>query len=352
MVIWFSIFWYVIYVFSYIFENKNRLIWVFRKVFPYAVLPQLFMLFYAIGLRINQYDITVNRYFVVVFWLFLLFTSLYYIFSKEKRIHFLPFTLTLISVFISVWPWSVYSYPAERQLDRLQDNLIEAWILKDWNIIPLEQYEDIDKKLSKNIYSWISYVCDFSDCEDIKKLFPNEYRDLEIKHKKQYKLNKNDSPDLVYDTPYKWEVVRAITEAIKVKEYFELADENEPQINLYLDRFDKIFPLDVDWYSAVLRIESRYTKDLSYYAKLNAKNKTIEIVRSENTTDSIDISNMVDELYETYKSSWKQDIDIQKMTFEVSDYRVIFEHISIENPDYIGENDDVDFYGNWYLLVR
>ncbi|MBT3727397.1 DUF4153 domain-containing protein [bacterium] len=67
MVIGFSIFGYIIYIFSYAFDLKNKFIKTFRKVFPYVVIPQIFMLFYAIYLRINQYDLTINRYFVVVF---------------------------------------------------------------------------------------------------------------------------------------------------------------------------------------------------------------------------------------------------------------------------------------------
>jgi len=57
LVIWFSIFGYLAYSFSYVFEEKNKLVKSFRKIFPFAVIPQVFMLLYAIYLRINQYDI-------------------------------------------------------------------------------------------------------------------------------------------------------------------------------------------------------------------------------------------------------------------------------------------------------
>jgi hypothetical protein len=102
MVIWFSIFGYITYMFSYVFEEKNKFIKIFRKVFPYIVIPQIFMLFYAIYLRINQYDITINRYFIVVFGLWLLIISLYYIFSKKKHLAFIPAVLTLFTIIISI----------------------------------------------------------------------------------------------------------------------------------------------------------------------------------------------------------------------------------------------------------
>jgi len=101
------------------------------------------MLFYVIYLRINQYDITINRYFVVVFGIWLLFVSLYYIFSKKKYIGNLIVLLTVFTVIISVGPWSVYKLPESRQLERLKNNLIEANILQDGKIIPLKEYNII-----------------------------------------------------------------------------------------------------------------------------------------------------------------------------------------------------------------
>jgi hypothetical protein len=60
------------------------------------------MLAYAIGLRIAQYDITMNRYFVVVFGIWLFGISLYFIFSGRRSLVVIPATLTLITLCISV----------------------------------------------------------------------------------------------------------------------------------------------------------------------------------------------------------------------------------------------------------
>ena len=67
MVIGFTAFGYMIYIFSKAYDSNSRMISLFRKYFSLAVLPQVCMLFYAIYLRIAQYDITMNRYFVVIF---------------------------------------------------------------------------------------------------------------------------------------------------------------------------------------------------------------------------------------------------------------------------------------------
>ena len=84
MVIGFSTFGYLIYIFSRAYEWDSTMVSIFRRYFAFLVLPQVLMLFYAIYLRIAQYDITMNRYFVVVFWLWLTIISLYYVISRAR----------------------------------------------------------------------------------------------------------------------------------------------------------------------------------------------------------------------------------------------------------------------------
>ena len=75
---------------------------IFRKYFPIVVLPQIPMLGYAIILRINQYDLTMNRYFVVIFGVWLTIISLYFMIGKIKSLTIIPATLTVITLFISI----------------------------------------------------------------------------------------------------------------------------------------------------------------------------------------------------------------------------------------------------------
>lgn len=130
MVIGFSTFGYLTYIFSKPYEDTSSILRVFRRYFPYMVIPQIFMLGYAIELRIAQYDLTMNRYFVVIFGIWLMIISLYLIVSRKKSLAIITASLTLISLIISVGPWSVYSVPLERQYARLIRNLESAKILQ------------------------------------------------------------------------------------------------------------------------------------------------------------------------------------------------------------------------------
>jgi len=335
LVIGFSTFWYLIYIFSYIFQEKNIIIKKFRTLFPFVVIPQIFMLFYAIYLRIAQYDLTTNRYFVVVFWLWLLVISLFLIFSKKKFIGSIPFLLTIFTIIISVWPWSVYSLPETRQMDRLEKNLTTAWILKEWTIIALEKYEDIDKNLSKEIYNWISYLCHNSDCEWIKELFLKQFE------------NKEDIS--------KWEIVEKITSNIKVRSYYENDKYETNHVYLYIDEA-WIFPIELESYTNMIKVMNYTVENNNFYAKIDTSKNTLEIIKDNVVIDTINIEEISKTLYENYKETYLNNLSKEKMSFKLKsnkyEMNLILESINIRNLEYTWTQDYDSNYVNWYLLIK
>ncbi len=341
LVIGFSTFWYLIYIFSYIFEETNVIIKKFRTLFPFVVIPQIFMLFYAIYLRIAQYDLTTNRYFVVVFGLWLLVISLFLIFSKKKFIGSIPFLLTIFTIIISIWPWSVYSLPEARQMNRLEDNLAKAWILDIKEIPqtiktikPLEKFEDIDKDLSREIYNWISYLCYNNNCDWIKELFKWQFED------------KKDISN--------WEIVEKVTTNIKVRTYYDNWDYMSSHIYLYNEKW-WIFPLDINWYSKIINIFAYTTDTNPFYAKIDADKKTLEIIENNTVIENINIEEIINKLYLSSKDN-RTNLSKEEMSFEIKwqkyNLLLILESISIKNPDYTWNEDFNNNYINWYVLLK
>lgn len=72
----------------------------------------------------------------------------------------------------------MYHLPLTRQTDRLEENLIQAKILQNNTITPLDKIDDITPELSGEIYDGIRYICDFNNCSEIKQIFPNIYKNL------------------------------------------------------------------------------------------------------------------------------------------------------------------------------
>lgn len=280
MVIGFSSFGYLIYIFSRAYEWDSKIVSIFRRYFAYLVLPQVCMLFYAIYLRINQYDITMNRYFVVVFGLWLTIISLYYVISRARFLSFIPASLLIIILIISVGPWSVYSLPLTRQYDRLVRNLEKANILQNWAIVPLKTAKDISKELSNEIYSGIAYVCNFGDCKLIKELFKKEVEEATIKDKAEWEKY-NTITGSTYAWIQKWTITNAVTEKIKVQSdysYEAIDSQKYIQYNTSYQN-DAPYPLSLGGgYTKIVRIYG--WKDLPN--KSNSPSITIDLDDTSN----------------------------------------------------------------------
>jgi hypothetical protein len=326
-------------MFSYIFNEDIKFIWLFRRLFPYFVVPQLFMLFYAIYLRIAQYDITINRYFIVIFGIWLWVVSLYLIFSSKKYLAYIPLILTVFTIIISVWPWWVYSLPESRQLTKLENNLKTAWILKNWEIVPLRNYEDISHGLSMDIYSSINYLCSINNCESIKKMFPKQYSELERKYNANLTINQKNlkiSDNNRVNQINSWEIIDGLTKDIKVKSYFD--DNVSLTINFASDF--EMFPINIDWYSKMFKI---WFDNMSGSGILN-------IIENWAIVDSLDISWIEKTLLDNFKKNQETNLKKEDMTFELKwskwAYKIYFDNIEIKNP--LNKSETMK---NWYYNI-
>jgi len=356
-------------MFSYIFWKNNGFIRTFRRIFPFAVVPQIFMLFYAIYLRINQYDLTINRYFIVAFWIWLLWISLYYVFSKKKKLIYIPLTLSVMSVLISIWPWWVYSLPESRQLERLESNLKQAWIILVteelyWydvaqSIIPLADYSNISPELSKEIYGWIEYLCKLDNCNTIKNLFPKIYADYLQEHKQQFEDQQTNTLELgtfnnkwfhwedEYQEPRSWEIVSHITSILQVRNYFEATLDQE-FIHVSLDYSQSFFPINTQWYAEIHEI--RGDRDIPNMAYLNVEDANITLPNGE----VYDITSILNELVNIYNTPGIENPlkDPTLLQFELEKAKIYIRNVNLKNPNFTWEKSEFPYYGaQWYILI-
>lgn len=363
MVIWFSIFGYLIYIFSYWFEKENSFIKSFRKYFPLAVIFQLPMLFYAIYLRINQYDFTINRYFVVVFWLWLSFISFYLFFSKKKILAFIPIILFDVIVIISIWPWSVYNFPESRQISILNTKLIEANILVDNEIIIPEKSSDIEDKVSWKIYDIIWYLVNNHWILSLENVFPDLIKDIKEEYRKDWELSvKRDDVEFYWIS--KWELIDRLRTKLKVKAYYVWKNIDTKYINFRLDyNFMSNF-LDVKWYDYVVTIWDLYRigntskKDL-FSVEYQIKDWVISILKSGIIIEEFDLLYEFDEFYKENKNNitnyWEVELEeyfISEKEWEKVNIKIILSNFSVLNPSYSWGNDYNSNSISWKILIR
>ena len=157
LVMSFSAFSYFVYFIWYKQLKKLKIL------IPIFVLFSLILLFISIYYRINQYWLTINRYLVVLIWIYFALISLHFIFSKRKHLSAIFVLAILFSIFSLFWPYSINNLP-----EKLQNKEINL-ILK--NCLDKNWYYKKDCKLTKlqkkELYRKISYMCDYHWCEKI-----------------------------------------------------------------------------------------------------------------------------------------------------------------------------------------
>lgn len=352
LVIIFSIFWYIIYLFSYIYQENNSYIKVFRKFFPYVVIPQTLMLLYSIYLRINQYDITINRYLTVVFWLSLLFISLYYIFSKKKHLYFVILFISITSILISIGPWWIYTLSESRQEKKLVRMLSENNIINN-GIINYEEWKKVNSIAWNDIYSSIEYLCWINNCRSIAKIFPKDFEEIKINYYNT--LNDNDKK---YSTlPTKWYITNEITKKINISYNYNIK-ESDNFLNVS-SNYKEDFPIDISWYDLIIKLENKDDSNNNYYwyiSRENWKSKLVIInnkkIENEYPLDEINLK--LEKKLENNKNI--STLASSELTFDVNkNVKIIFSNYSFYPKDYKESGDkknDDYFYDNGFILIK
>lgn len=350
MVIGFSSFGYLIYIFSKAYESKSKIITLFRKYFAFFVLPQVCMLFYAIYLRINQYDLTMNRYFVVVFGIWLTIISLYFIILKSRSLSFIPASLLVIILIISIGPWSVYSLPLTRQYNRLIANLEKVHILQNWVVVPLSSAKEISKELSNEIYSEIVYVCNFGDCKLIKELFKKEVEEATIKDKIEWEKNNTDAGS-TYKWIQKWAITNAITEKIKVQASYSYdAIDNQKYIQYNTTyQIDAPYPLSLKGgYTQIVRIygwKDIPNKSNYPYIVIDSDTSIVNYHRGNGDIVPLTFTPPIALMDITIPAGLEQSDLTFTATGKGIEVKMLLQNYAIKNPSYTGNEKD-SFYNN------
>lgn len=400
LIIFFSLFAYIVYILSFVLEIKSVFVKTIRKIIPFAVLFQLPMFFYALFLRINQYDFTINRYLLLAFWFYLLAISAYFIFSKKRKIMYIFSFLFSFVLFISIsLNYSVYKFPENRQLNLLEKNLIDAKILVDWKIILPEKEDDISKKNATEIYHKVDYLCEFHWCDVLWKFIPKVLEEIKKEDFDEWEKRRNENIerfskaieehwDEVERTEinkrnleklqkevYTWinsrDYKNKIIESLKVQNYYYADSKWAQFININLKNHFVDWFYDVRWWDYFARIYEEegldyYFKDLKeedykdiYYWKYTWTWELI-IFKWKKELEKISLSSDFEKFYEENKDNVQDRWFIQiKRPFEIErDFKdlkvkVLLRSFSMENPEYSWEKWDVERrYLEWDVLIK
>lgn len=262
LVLWYSIIVTIVLFFITPIKDKNRWANKFSVWMPKIILPLLIMMFISMGIRINAYGVTENRYYVVVLGLWVFGVMLYFSFIKKRANIVLPVTLALIALVSVFGPLSSYSISTLSQNNRLQAILVRNNMLKEGKIqiapadISREDKYEISRKLDyfKNSHSLkdVQHLPENFKIEDMDRVFGFSYENP-YSQPRFYYFVRNQSEDAV---------------DIKEYDYLYLFDTRNLDNNTIASN---TIDINYDHESAIIEITYQgnllYQKDLNLYVK-------------------------------------------------------------------------------------
>ncbi len=163
-----------IMIFSILGIVSYVLLWpiknAYSKYFFPILLPFLGIYFLALGKRISEYGVTEPRYFGLMFGVWLLFISIYFIASKEKTLKVGTLSIAVLAILSVYGPWDAFNTSRISQISRLENLLNEYSILNNGKIQKVDP-ATVPDEVEVEISSIISYLDASKDMKYIKDWF-------------------------------------------------------------------------------------------------------------------------------------------------------------------------------------
>ncbi|MEG1254875.1 DUF4153 domain-containing protein [Clostridium sp.] len=201
--------------------------WVkkYTNVFPKVILPLIIMMFVSMGIRVNAYGITENRYFVLALGIWVFGIMLYYSFSKRRKNIILPISLAIITFISICGPLSSYSLSKYSQNKRFEKIITRNNMVENGEVI--KATGEVSKEDQQEISSILHYFERNHHLKDVKYI-PDNFKIGDIKNN----LGISDSEDYYMDNyEYFYFTVEESSKPIEIKEYDYLFDLTSYQID-------------------------------------------------------------------------------------------------------------------------
>jgi len=140
-----------------LFRDENR---KFKITIWLAILFQTIMLGVEIYYRVDKYGFTENRYFVLLYTVWLLLMSLYFLFVKNASYKWLFVTATILLIGSQFGKYNAINFSRENQLKRLE-------------VMLKQRDSNISSDMGQKIYSIIDYLYIRDRLDSLKEVIPD-----------------------------------------------------------------------------------------------------------------------------------------------------------------------------------
>ena len=301
------------------YPDKTKTHEVINKILYISFILIALMMIWAIYKRIDQYWITINRWFICYIIAFIIiFSALSLIFNKKRLLSFIS-TLFILCLLAIYWPLSASNISFKSQTSRL------TTILSKENIsLPLSEWvlENIDTEQTKSIL-WVidELTQNYNSNKIVNKIISYDYS-----NQPQYQYRSNIRNYLKVDESY------AYYPPYKYRRY---------------DQYEGNSTIDVAWFSKILYF-------MKYYEDI--QNMTFKL-KIDNDEYKFDLSDYLEELKEKAdiyaKSSLTEEekkiLQNPAIILEEQNYKVVIDSFSIEeNREWEPHFTNIE----WYILIK
>ena len=177
MVLWYALIGTVTMYFLHGMDGESKWASFFGKWFPRIVILPIVLLFISLGIRINAYGITPNRYLLGVTGIWMLGCAVYQsiISYKVRNTRIITISLAVIAILSFLGPWSAINTGRISQTNRLEKLLVENNMLKDDGTIVSRT--DLDEETKGEISDklrYLEYSYDYKKVDFLPKGFSTE----------------------------------------------------------------------------------------------------------------------------------------------------------------------------------
>ncbi|REG90974.1 DUF4153 domain-containing protein [Algoriphagus antarcticus] len=286
----------------------------FHGAYYLLLIPLVTLLFFAIGIRIQDYGLTVNRYIITLMGIWLTFICIYYSFGK-KNIKTIPASLALFMILSSFGPWGMFSLSERNQRNRLAGILTENkilvndkiqnevnWVLGEkGSLKPLGELRTKSLQTEKlnEVNSILQYLEDYHGMENI---YPWFEQDL-------YSLMENTTKSPVAINPSKF-LIESM--GLTYVPYYQMLNESDSFKELNLVTYED-FEVQISEYDYLLHInigawnqDKESLTERKYNLEVDKDGQTNLILKWADGQMTFDLSNDLKDLLNLYDGGYHE----------------------------------------------
>ena len=287
LVLWYGLIGCVILFLVEPLLQSNLIAKWFRRIFPFALLVPVGMMFYSLYLRIHQYGITPPRYYCVLAGILILGTSVYTIFHKKFIPQVLMLFLMPLLLISAVGPLSAYQMTMHDQNTQFVNLLTFHEMLNDDGTI--KPNSNLTNEEQNEVLGYIHYAEDIA-CLDLLKALPDTF------------IDETSKDILGFEDNYVY-------------------DQSTSDYHFYWYNLDESTDLDISGYDHMIYFDEEYPSNTSQYSSsIDPATNILSIYQNENLLIEVNLTERSTNLQKLYPESG---------------------FISLEDATIIAENDQI-----------